>query len=113
MKASDVRVLPALDPGESYIEPNFLLVETRLGHDGDTVTAIDHVTVQTVDGKERWTVTALGHSVPMTHPAAREWSLSYAASRNIPLVYERDNTTTDRYAAARNPGEIPLSNAPK
>src|SRR5690606_4153528 len=28
MRAADVRVLPALEPGESYVDPNFLLVET-------------------------------------------------------------------------------------
>lgn len=99
MKATEVRVLPALDPGESYIEPVFLLVETSLDESGDTVTTIDHVSSRVVDGREGWNVATLGQSVPLTHAAAREWAVSYAASRGIPLVYERD-TTGDAYAAA-------------
>jgi hypothetical protein len=98
MKATEVRVLPALDPGESYIEPVFLLVETALDESGDAVTTIDHVSSKVVDGREGWTVSTLGQSVRLTHAAAREWAVSYAASRSIPLVYERD-ATGDDYAA--------------
>jgi hypothetical protein len=105
MKASEVRVLPALDPGESYVDPNFLLVETMLDEDGDGVTTIDHVRNRAVNGKERWDVTTLGQSVPMTHESAREWAVSYAASRDIPLVYERDQTLAGPYAAASSSSE--------
>ena len=35
MKATEVQVLAALDPGESYVEPKFLLVETARGDDGE------------------------------------------------------------------------------
>ncbi len=100
MKASDVRVLPALDPGESYVDPNFLLVETVLDDDGDGITTIDHVRNRVVNGKQRWDVATLGQSVSMTHESAREWAVSYAASRDIPLVYERDQTLGGPYAAA-------------
>ena len=103
MKATEVRILPALDPGESYIEPVFLLVETAFDESGEPVTTIDHVSSAIVDGREGWTVRTLGQSVPLTHAAAREWAVSYAASRGIPLVYERD-TTGDGYAAALNVG---------
>ncbi len=89
MKATDVRILPALDPGESYIEPSFLMVETTLDEQGKIVTSIDHVFADV--GKD-WEVKALGHSVPLTHPAAREWAVAYAASHEVPLVYERDET---------------------
>src|SRR5262245_46731237 len=111
MKAMEVRVLPALDPGESYIEPVFLLVETALDESGETVTTIDQVRSVTVDGREGWTVSTLGQSVPMTHAAACEWAVSYAASRGIPLVYERD-ATGDDYAAALNVGAPPSAAAP-
>ena len=47
-------------------------------------------------------ITTLGQSVPMTHAAACEWAVSFAASRNIPLVYERDETVDSTYAAALN-----------
>jgi hypothetical protein len=54
-------------------------------------------------------VRTLGQSVPMTHSAACEWAVSYAASRNIPLVYERNETTANdpigaSYAAALSAG---------
>jgi hypothetical protein len=101
MKASEVRILAALDPGESYIEPRFLLVETRWDEDGETVTRIDQITSRTSDGSG-WAIATLGQSVPMTHRSAREWAVSYAASRDIPIVYERDETVADDYAAALN-----------
>jgi hypothetical protein len=99
VKATEVRILPALDAGETYVDPVFLLVETTLA-DGETVTTIDHISSGTVDGTEGWVVTTLGQCVPMTHSAACEWAASYAASRNIPLVYERDETASANYAAA-------------
>jgi len=95
MKATAVRVLPALDPGESYVDPVFLLVETTVADDGETVTTIDQISSHTDDGKEGWVVTTLGQSVSMTHSGACEWAVSYAASRNIPLVYERDATVDE------------------
>jgi hypothetical protein len=104
MKASEVRVLPALDPGESYVEPVFLLVETALADDGETLTTIDHISSGAADGREGWTVKTLGQSVPMTHSAACEWAVSYAASRDIPIVYERDETMGAGYAAALSAG---------
>jgi hypothetical protein len=109
MKATEVRVLPALDPGESYVEPTFLLVETASRDDGETLTTIDLISSGTADGGTGWTVRTLGQSVPMTHSAACEWAVSYAASRNIPLVYERNETTANDpigagYAAALSAG---------
>jgi hypothetical protein len=102
MKATEVRILPALDPGDSYVDPVFVLVETSLDESGDTVTTIDHVSSRSVDGRDRWTVTTLGVSVPLTHAAALEWAVSYAASREIPLVYERDATA----AGSGSPPEL-------
>jgi hypothetical protein len=105
MKATEVRILRALDPGESYIEPVFVLVETDFDESGEPVTTIDHVSSAIVEAREGWSVRTLGQSVPMTHAAAREWAVSYAASRGIPLVYERDTTGDgDGYAAALNVG---------
>jgi len=104
MKATDVRIVPALDPGESYIEPVFLLVETTLADDGETVTRIDQISSDAAGGRDGWTITTLGQSVPLTHSAAREWAVSYAASRDIPIVYERDDTIGAGYAAALSAG---------
>ncbi len=107
MKATEVRILPALDPGESYVEPWFLLVETAIDEAGETATTIDQVKSQVVDGRDAWAFVTLGHGVPMTHSAAREWAVSYAASRGIPIVYERDSTGGESYAAAQSAGAAP------
>jgi hypothetical protein len=100
MKATEVRILPALDPGDSYVDPVFLLVETTLAADGEPLTTIEQISS---DGGHGWTVRTVGQ-VPVTHSAACEWAVSYAASRNIPVVYERDETATTGQAAALSPG---------
>jgi hypothetical protein len=109
MKATEVLVLPALDPGESYVEPAFVLVETSAGNDGGTITAIDVIQSGAADGRDGWTVKTLGQAVPMSHAAACEWAVAYAASRNIPVVYEHDETIANEtiragYAAALSAG---------
>ncbi len=111
MKATDVRIQKALDPGESYIDASFLLVETTADDDGDSVTTIELVACRLVDGRERWHIATLGQSVPMSHTGALEWAVSFAASRNIPIVYERDDSDTGIYAAAQN-FELPLNSSP-
>ena len=91
MKAADVRILPALEHGESYLEPTFLLVETTVDERGEAVTTIDHVATDDAE-KKGWSVKPVAYSVPMAHPAAREWAVAYAASRDVPVVYELDET---------------------
>jgi len=98
MKATEVLVLPALDPGESYVEPAFVLVETAAGNDGGTITGIDVIQSGAAAGRAGWTVKTLGQAVPLSHAAACEWAVSYAASRNIPIVYQRNEMTGERNA---------------
>lgn len=102
MKASEVRILPALDPGDSYVDPAFMLVETAFDENGVPVTTMEHVASRLVGDKTRWQVVTLGQAVPLSHAAALEWAVSFAASRNIPIVYERDNTLLAGHAAAPN-----------
>ena len=114
MKATEVRILKALDPGESYVDPTFLLVETSFDGDGEPVTTIEHVQSQATSAKPRWKIVTLGHSVPLSHTAALEWAVSYAASRNIPVVYEREDGTGGGYAATLSAAAQPAaSSAPK
>ena len=104
MKAADVRIAKALDPGESYVDPSFLLVETTIDAERETVTTIEHLVNRSTDGgKPRWQLTTLGQSVPLSHAAALEWAVSFAASRNIPVVYERDDSTAAAHAHAAAP----------
>lgn len=101
MKAAEVRILKALDPGESYIEPTFVLVETTIDRDGESSTTIEHVTSYTLRGRSRWRIVTLGQSVPLSHASALEWAVSFAASRDIPVVYHRDDSAgIGGYAAA-------------
>ena len=93
MKATEVQILAALDPGESYVEPSFLLVETARRDDGEAVTTIDVISSV---GSRGWTASTLGQAVPMSHAGACEWAVSYAASRDIPIVYERDDNRERR-----------------
>ena len=104
MKATEVRILPALDPGDSYTDTAFMLVETALDDNGDPVTTIEHVASRVVGDKTRWQVVTLGQAVPLSHAAALEWAVSFAASRNVPIVYERDNTRLSGHAAAPSSG---------
>jgi hypothetical protein len=111
MKAAEVRILPALAPGESYIDPSFVLVETAADAAGEPLTTIHHVSSGPGGGGSAgWKVTTLGHSAQLSHAAACEWAVSYAASRDIPLVYERDETQRGVvYAAALNAGSLALA----
>lgn len=102
MKASQIRILKALDPGESYVEPAFVLVETALGDNGETVTTIEHLASVAVGDKVRWKVVTLGQSVPLTHAGALEWAVSFAASRDIPVVYQRDESKAAHAAASKS-----------
>ena len=113
MKASEVRILPALDPGDSYVDAAFMLVETALDDNGDPVTTMEHVASRLVGDKTRWQVVTLGQAVPLSHAAALEWAVSFAASRNIPIVYERDSTLVPGQAAAPNAGAGAHSSASK
>ena len=81
-----------------------MLVETAIDENGDPVTTMEHVASRLVGDKTRWQVVTLGQAVPLSHAAALEWAVSFAASRSIPIVYERDNTLPPDHAAAPNAG---------
>lgn len=100
MKASEIKILPALDAGDSYVEPTFVLVETTLDETCEPVTTIEHVASRIVGDQVRWRVSTLGHSVPLTHASALEWAVSFAASREVPIVYHRDDSANASYAAS-------------
>jgi hypothetical protein len=104
MKAAEVRIQKALEPGESYVDPAFVLVETTLGEDGEPVTTIEHVANRVINGQTRWQVVTLGQSVPLSHASALEWAVSFAATRNIAVVYERDESLAPAHAAAPSAG---------
>ncbi|HUQ53761.1 MAG TPA: hypothetical protein VM692_16145, partial [Gammaproteobacteria bacterium] len=85
-------------------DPAFVLVETALGADGEPVTTSEQAANRVVNGKTRWHVVTLGQSVPLSHASALEGAVSFAASRNIPVVYERDESAALSQAAAPSSG---------
>ncbi len=89
MRASNVSVLQAPDPGEAYTDPDFLLVETLPDAQGRIRTTIDRIFACGQHGRA-WAVKTVDASLPLGHSAAREWAVSYAAAKGIPVVYERD-----------------------
>jgi hypothetical protein len=109
----DVRIVKALDPGESYVDATFMLVETTVGDDGEPVTTIEHLTNSTDNGRARWQVVTLGQSVPLSHSGALEWAVSFAASRSIPIVYQRDDSLPPGQAAAPKASASAASSAAK
>jgi hypothetical protein len=113
MKAAEVRIRKALEPGESYVDSAFVLVETTLGADGETVTTIDHLATHVVEDRTRWQIVTLGQSVPLSHAAALEWAVSFAASRNIPVVYVRDDSPPRHAAAPKADATVAASSASK
>lgn len=113
MKATEVRILNALDHGDSYVDPTFMLVETTRHLDGEPTTTIEHVTSRTVNGKQHWRVVSLGQCVPMSHAGALEWAVSFAASRDVPIVYQRDDTRELYYAALGNNSSATVSSPSK
>ena len=104
MKATEVRIRKALEPGDSYVDSAFLLVETVLDEGGETVTTIEHLASYVVNGRARWKITTLGQSVPLSHAGALEWAVSFAAMRDIPVVYQRDDSSSFCQAAAPSAG---------
>jgi hypothetical protein len=93
MTAKNVRILQALEPGESYTDPNFLMVETVRNKRGDAISTVDHV--ETGTGVAGWNVTALCRGEAMSHSDAMDWALAYAETHSIPVVYARDETATN------------------
>ena len=97
----------------SAASPPNVRIETALDDNGDPVTTMGHVASRLVGDKTRWQVVTLGQAVPLSHAAALEWAVSFAASRNIPIVYERDSTLVPGQAAAPNAGAAAHSSASK
>lgn len=76
MGGNTVRVLPALDPGDSYTDEEFLLVETRRNALGQIVSSIDHLNGRRGVEGNAWVVKSLGGLTDLSHAEAMRWAIS-------------------------------------
>lgn len=88
MKTAGVKVLPALSTGETYTEPNFLLVQTMADDLGETHTDIEHVMTRAEGGPDdAWEIAAIATGALLSHDEGIEFAVGYAKAHDVPIVY--------------------------
>lgn len=87
---NDTRILPALDAGETYTDPDFLLVLTSTDSDGESVSEIDRMfAAKREDDTGSWVCKTITQRTKMSHEAAMALAKMYAEQKEIPVIYER------------------------
>ena len=85
----NTKVLPALEPGETYTEDDFLLVQTSTSNDGQTTADIERMfTMKREDDEERWGFKTVTSMMKMSREEAMVLAKAYAESHDIPVIYE-------------------------
>lgn len=93
MKPSDVQVRPTPGPGNTYVDLEFVLVQTALTRHSELVTTIEHVSRSSQnEAGRKWHVDPLFESMPLTHSSAIDLARTYAAGREISIVFESSET---------------------
>jgi len=86
----NAKVLPALEPGETYTDQDFLLVQTNTGSDGQTTADIERMfTMKREDDEERWGFKTVTSMTKMSREDAMILAQAYAESHDIPVIYEQ------------------------
>lgn len=68
---NDTRILPALDAGETYTDPDFLLVLKSTDSDGESVSEINRMfAAKREDDTGSWVCKTITHRTKMSHEAA-------------------------------------------
>ena len=87
-----VQIRPALGPGETYNDADFLLVHTNTNREGVSTTAIDRMfAAKREDDTGSWICKTISSQTIMSHEAALKEALTYADKHNVPIVYEEHN----------------------
>lgn len=87
---NDAKILPALDAGETYTDPDFLLVQTSTDSEGESVAEIDRMfSAKREDDTGSWVCKTITQRTKMSHQAAMELARIYAQQKEIPVIYER------------------------
>jgi len=86
----ETKILPALGLGETYSEPDFLLVQTSTDTEGESLSVIDRMfAAKREDDTGSWVCKTITVKTKMSHDEAVEMAKAYAESNNIPVVYEQ------------------------
>lgn len=97
---SDTKILPALGAGETYTDPDFLLVQTSTDCDGESRTVIDRMfAAKREDDTGSWVCKTITLRTEMSHEAAVEVARVYAEENQVPVVYEQhdDQRETEKF----------------
>ena len=89
---SKARIIPALGPGETYNDEDFLLVRTHTDVYGQSTTTIDRMlTAKREDDKGSWICKTISNEARISHEQALVAASSFAAKHDIPVIYVEHN----------------------
>lgn len=86
----ETKILPALGAGETYTEPDFLLVQTSTNKAGESLSVIDRMfAAKREDDTGSWVCKTITVKTKMSHQDALKMAKAYAAEHDVPVVYEQ------------------------
>lgn len=92
----ETKILPALGVGETYSEPDFLLVQTSTNKEGESLSVIDRMfAAKREDDTGSWVCKTITVKTKMSHAEAVKMAKAYAESNDIPIVYEQHDDERD------------------
>lgn len=90
--STNPRILPALGAGETYSDPDFLLVQTSTDSNGESHSEIDRMfTAKREEDTGSWVCKTLTARTRMPHEQAIAVAKAYAEHNQVPLIYEQHN----------------------
>jgi len=94
------RILPALEPGETYNDADFLLVRTNTDCYGASTTVIDRMlTAKRDDDSGSWICKTVANGTKISHEAALAMAREFADKHEIPVIYQEhiDERATQQF----------------
>ena len=104
---SRTKIKPALGPGETYNDEDFLLVRTHTDLYGTSATSIDRMlTAKREDDNGSWICKTISSDSKISHEAALEAALAFAAKHEIPIIYaeHHDERAAQQFDWKAQPG---------
>lgn len=88
--ATNPKIRPALGAGETYSDPDFLLVQTSTDCNGESHSEIDRMfNAKREDDTGSWVCKTLTGRTKMSHEDAIAMARAYAEHHQVPLIYEQ------------------------